>query len=227
MRKIDKLKNIHDANLLSEQRYLESKGFINENIISEETIDDFYNFIETDPRKCTYASLQYMHIYNTGLSKPKNNPFYNKFIKITNFQFKWGSTYKDVVTRTNPDWEFQKRKGEYEKIQGYSVLERDANGDEVLPITNPSVLGESIIIVLDENNNEKERFPSKELKERYGEHFQNSAFKPKVYASGSAQLPLKVKSILKIKAGGKEWTNPHHNLKNLNLNVDLPRGQKC
>lgn len=40
MRKIDKLKNIHNVNLLSEQRYLESKGFINENIVDESELNE-------------------------------------------------------------------------------------------------------------------------------------------------------------------------------------------
>jgi len=42
MRRHDKLKNIHKANILNEQRYLESKGFINEELITE---------IETYPYK--------------------------------------------------------------------------------------------------------------------------------------------------------------------------------
>lgn len=40
MRKRDKIRNIKKANLLTEQRHLESKGYINENYSMEDVIDN-------------------------------------------------------------------------------------------------------------------------------------------------------------------------------------------
>lgn len=42
MRRFDKTKNMQKANLLAEQRYLETKGFITESILDEAEIDEAY-----------------------------------------------------------------------------------------------------------------------------------------------------------------------------------------
>lgn len=217
MRRQDKFKNMANANILAEARFLRESS-----LITEENINDFFQFIAQDPQKCSMASLSYMAIYNTGLAKPKTNPMTNRLIKITHYKFQFGHTYAAAAAKSNPDWELQQRKGNFEKIQGFDVLDRDAQGDEGLPIVNPKTIG-SEIVVLDENGQPVDRFDYRELQNKLGEYFRPAAFEPRPPSgSGSTQRSLKVKRIIGIKAGGNEWTNPHHELQNLNIDVNIP-----
>ena len=85
--------------------------------VEAEEVNDFFKFLRNNPRKGTKASIQYISTLNRNLAKPKTNPMVNRFIKLTKYMFNWEETYKDRVQRTNPDWELQKRKGDYTKME--------------------------------------------------------------------------------------------------------------
>jgi len=60
MRKIEKTLNIKNANILAEQRYVQKKLGLSENVMSEgESVEDFFNFIESDPRLNSFSYLDY------------------------------------------------------------------------------------------------------------------------------------------------------------------------
>ena len=71
MRKIDKLKNIQKANMLAEQRYLNHKnnnGLLYEadNLLTEESYNDLFTFLEQDPKKMTGAVVMYVNAVKTN-----------------------------------------------------------------------------------------------------------------------------------------------------------------
>lgn len=196
---------------------------LNNTSLNEEKYDDFFYFLEDDPKLNTFAYLYYVSNLNRYLSKPKTNPMIDKFIKISKYKFRFGDTYEKAVLRNNPDYEFKKRSGEYTKVQGFSVLEFDAKGDEVLPIM--PLATKSHIIVLDENNKKKEVLSTNELKEKYSEYFIGSfisgGYEP---SSGVDFRALKVKNIVKINAGGNTWINKFIDYSDIgidNANIDV------
>ena len=75
MRRFDKKTNIQNANILAEQRYVKEKLGLSENVMSEgESVEDFFNFIENDPRLNSFSYLDYTSTLDRYLSKPKSNP---------------------------------------------------------------------------------------------------------------------------------------------------------
>lgn len=170
-------------------------------------IDDFFNFLENDPRLNTFAYLTYISKLNNGLAKPKNNPMFDRFLKITKYKFQFGDTYRKKVERTDPNYMPQQRKGEYSKVQGYNVLEFDGRGDLVLPIL--PLQTKSFIVVLDENGNVVDEIESRDLKEKYGEYFKPSFFVNYSRSDRPDFRALKVDAIARISAGGAVWENPH------------------
>ena len=217
MRRFDKKINIQNANILSEQRYVQEKLGIKENVMSEgESVEDFFNFIENDPRLNTFSYLDYTSTLDRYLSKPKSNPMFGKFVKVTKYKFLFGQSYARAAEIKNPDYIVQQRKGEYTKVQGYSVLEFDKGGNLVLSIVPKEA--KSKIFVLDDNNQVTDTISSSELKQKYAEYFTPSFFSERQpTASGTDFRALKVDSISKISAGGKTWSNPNFKFKNLNL----------
>ena len=176
--------------------------------VEAEQVNDFFKFLNNNPQKGSKATVEYVSNLNRGLAKPKQNPMVDRFIKLTKYMFEWERTYKKEVEKVNPEWELQKRKGDYSKMEGgyENVMERDARGDEVLPIVprNP----QSIILVLDETGNVVDKVDSNGLQEKYGEFFTPSFFKPYTSGSGADFRPLKLYAINRIAAGGKKWVNP-------------------
>jgi len=214
MRRFDKIKHIEAANKRLEESFLIQKGYINENLLTEaDEILDFFNFIENDPRLNTIATVNYTSTLDVYLAKSKTNPMLGKFLKFTKYEFRFGQTYDRAVELKNPEWIIQQRKGEFEKVQGYKVLEFDKSGNLVLPIIPTKVIS-SVIKVLDENGNIKEEISMAQIKEKYGEFFRPSFFEPKANSgSGIDFRLLKVDNISKIAAGGKVWINPHFKYK--------------
>jgi hypothetical protein len=217
MRKIEKTLNIKNANILAEQRYVQEKLGLSENLMSEgESVEDFFNFIESDPRLNSFSYLDYTSTLDRYLSKPKSNPMSGKFIKVTRYKFLFGQSYARAAEIKNPEYNVQQRKGEYTKVQGYSVLEFDKGGNLVLPIVPKEA--KSKVFVLDDNNQVVDTITTREIKDKYAEYFTPSFFNEKpVTASGTDFRALKVDSISKISAGGKTWKNPNFKFKNLTL----------
>ena len=217
MRRFDKRTNIKNANILAEQRYVSEKLGINENAMNEgESVEDFFNFIENDPRLNTFSYLDYTSTLDRYLAKPKSNPMFGKFVKVTKYKFLFGQSYARAAEIKNPEYIVQQRKGEYTKVQGYSVLEFDKGGSLVLPIVPKEA--KSQVFVLGDNNEVVDTISTRDLKDKYAEYFTPSFFAEKQQtASGTDFRALKVDSISKISAGGKTWTNPNFKFKNLNL----------
>jgi len=184
------------------------------NIIKEEILlneaeqmDDFFYFIENDPRLNTFSYVYYTSLLDRGLAKKSTNAMVGKFIKNTRYKFSFGQTYGRAVEIKNPEHVMQQRKGDYEKVDGYKVLETDRRGNLVLPIVPLET--KSSILVLDENGGLKEKLETSQLQEKYSDFFQPSFFTKRSSSSGVDFRPLKVDSISKISAGGAVWDNPH------------------
>ena len=114
--------------------------------------------------------------------------------------------------KKEPDdqWTIQQRKGEYQKVQGYKVLETNKNGELCFPIV--PINSNSIVLILDQNGNIMKESNMREIKELYKntDVFINSFYSEnKPPASGVNFNLLKVDSIYRIAAGGSEWKNPH------------------
>jgi len=179
------------------------------NSTEAEEVNDFFKFLENNPQKESMASLQYISKLDRSLAKPKTNPMVGRFLKLTKYMFRWDDTYKAAVERTNPDWEIQQRKGDYTNVEGFSVVKRDKQGDEVVDIIPQGP--KSIILVLDENGGVVDKVLPKDMQEKYGEFFQPSFFTPYTGGSGTPFRALKLYAINRLAAGGKVWDN--NNLK--------------
>jgi hypothetical protein len=211
MRKFDKLKNIEKANILAEQRYLEKKGFVNESenkVITEETYDDLFHFLNTDPKKMTQGSVHYVADLNSSMNKnivddegnKIPNPMYGKLFKHTRFMFKWEDTFTNAMERIDPNYVPGQRSGHYEKIDGYKVLEKGPNG-LYLPIL-PT--GSEYKIFVD-NNGELE-----EMDKEAAKKFLRPASPTKTETPTKAAFRLlMLDKIAKVTGGGNVWKNPN------------------
>lgn len=191
----------------------------NFNKLNEDIYEDFFYFLEDDPKLNTFAYVYYVSNLNRYLAKAKSNPMVDRFIKITKYKFRFGDTYKNAVLRKNPDYEFQQRRGEYTKVQGFSVLEFDKNGDEVLPIM--PLKSDSIILVLNEDKNKIiDKIRMNEIQNKYQEFFIGSFFKEKQESTSGVDFrALKVKNIIKINAGGNNWYNKFLDYSNIGIDI--------
>lgn len=90
MRKSDKLKNFKKANLLAENRYFESKGFINENLTSEDVL---INTIESKLKE----------IENGSLPKEVGIGIYLRQLEVMNPEMYdlYSEKYKNVIRHSN------------------------------------------------------------------------------------------------------------------------------
>ncbi len=192
---------------LSRQKCL--MGVTESTVLNEvDQVDDFFKFVESDPRLNTWAFVYYASNLDAYLAKRSSNPMVGKFLKSTKYKFSFGHTYGRAAEIKTPEYVVQQRKGGYEKVQGYNVLEFDKNGNLVLPIVpNQSWYK---IIILDENGAVKERLDSMSELNRYSEFFIPSFFAGRsAPASGVEFRALKVDSISRISAGGAVWNNPN------------------
>lgn len=213
MRIFDKKIKMKKANILAEQRYLQSKGFIEEsenNVISEETFNDLFDFLNTDPKKMTQGTIYYVADMNSSMNKniiddngnKIPNPLYGKLYKHTRFMFKWEDTFSKAMERIDPDYVTGQRSGNFEKIDGYKVLEKGPNGlyFPILPT------GSEYKLFVD--NDGKIEEIEKEKVQKFLKPASPSASK---IASGdkAAFRLLMLDKIVKITGGGNVWINPN------------------
>lgn len=180
---------------------------IDEGLLTEDSIDDFFTFLAKDPNNKSMASAYYTApvtmnktiIGDDGIKIP--NPMYGKLFKNTRFMFRWGDVYKDAVERVNPEHEFGERRGTYDKVEGFKVTEMGKSG-LYLPIlptgseANYSVMENGQWSVIDKDEAKK-----------YLPPYRGGS------ASGVEYRQLIVDRIAMIKSGGNEWVNPHFKLK--------------
>lgn len=213
MRRFDKNLNIQKVNLLAEQRYLESKELLKEelmNLIKEEQFTDLFKFIAQDPKKMTQGSAYYVADLNSSMNKnivdddgnKIPNPMYGKLYKHTRFLFKWEDTYLKAMDRVDPEHIAGKRSGNYEKVQGYDVLETGKSG-LYLPII-PT--GSEYHYVVDNNGNME--VIDKETVKKYLRPISPSTVS--AIEAGKPQFrPLIIDKVAKISGGGNVWKNPN------------------
>lgn len=216
MRKKDKLKNLNNANILLEERWLKNNSLTQESktlneegsLLTEETVDDFFKFLARDPGNNTMASVYYTSPvkFNKFIKTEEGkeiNPFYDKVLKNQRYTFMWGETYKDAVERTNPDHEFGQRRGTYEKLDGFKVTETGKSGLYLSIVPKGSFDAKYGI----QTDNGYEDIS----KDEFQSYLPQTNYKPS--SSGQDFRPLIVDRIYKIKAGGNEWVNPHYTYK--------------
>lgn len=170
-----------------------------------EEINDFFKFLKNNPKVGTIATVWYGSTLDTYLAKKSKNPMVGRFVKLTKYGFEWERTYRQETEKVNPEWEIQKRKGEYSQVEGFKVIKRDSRGDEVLDIIPRTP--KSIVLVLDESGNVADTLKAGELGGKYREFFMPSFFTPYTSGSGVDFRPLKVYAIKRLAAGGEEWIN--------------------
>lgn len=181
-------------------------------ILTEETYNDLFKFLEQDPRSMTQGSAYYVHsmdsymnkniIGSDGLKVP--NPMYGKLYKNTRFMFKWEQTYNKAMSRVNPEHVMGKRSGNYEKIDGYSVLESGKSG-LYLPIVPTG--SESLFSVLEDG---KFSLIDKAEAYKYLRPISGGSV-----GSGVDFRPLIIDRVYKLTGGGNVWINPNFKLQYL------------
>jgi hypothetical protein len=191
-----------------------------------EEVNDFFRFLKNNPQVGSAASLWYVSTLDAYLAKKSSNPMVGRFLKLTKYMFEWSRTYGKEVEKVNPDWQIQQRKGDYTEVEGFSVVKRDKNGNEVIDIIprNPK----SVVLILDEQGNVSDTLKSGELQGKYAQSFMPSFFTPSAPSgSGVDFRSLKLYAIKRLAAGGKEWINPKFKYEKYSEYFDkIPKGEE-
>jgi hypothetical protein len=174
-------------------------------IIKEEAIDDFFHFLEQNPKKGSFAYVYYTRPLTLNKSffdidgEKKPNPYYGKIFKHSRYRFSFEQLYADTVAKKNPEYVGGQRKGNYEKVQGFNYLESGKSG-LYLPIIPTETKSTYSIIE-----------PSGENKVVDYEDIKLYLKPPSTSSGGSGVkvLQLIVDKIAKISAGGNTWINPN------------------
>lgn len=174
------------------------------NILKEENINDFFNFLEKDPRKKSFAYVYYTApvsmnkfiIDENGNKIP--NQMYGKIFKNKQIKFNYAETFREVMGKKNPDYVMGTKRGNYDKIGGYEVIEYGKSGlyMPVLPKqskTTYSLFDNGTWTPVEKS--EIQKYLKQETK------YQNND-KP-IYNQ------LIVDRIARLSAGGHVWNNPN------------------
>lgn len=181
---------------------------ISEGILKEEKYNDLFEFLSQEPRKMTQSSIQYVYLMGSG-SMNKNlvtpdgkvpNPMYGKLYKHCFYKFNWEDTFKRAAERMGLNMEPGERRGKYENIEGYKMLETGKSG-LYLPILPTG--SASVYATLEDNNFIK---VPKEEAFKYLKGYTSTGEKPEY-----RQLIINKDDgggVVRISAGGNEWVNP-------------------
>lgn len=172
-------------------------------ILSEERFNDLYAFLDAQPKKMTMGTAYYVAGMDTSMNKslvtPEGkipNPMYGKIFKHTRFMFRWQDTYKRATERTSPEHIMGQRSGEFEKVEGYDMLEK--KGDKTyLPIIPTG--SEYKYMFMD--GGEMREISKEELK---------PFLRPSGSSAPSSGVDFRLlilDKIVKITGGGNEWVN--------------------
>jgi hypothetical protein len=192
--------------LLKEElnRMQELAGIIKESLLKEEQIDDFFHFLERNPKKGSFSYVYYTRPLAVNKSfididgDKKPNPYYDKIFKHSRYRFSFEQLYSDTVAKKNPEYIGGERRGNYEKVSGYEYLESGKSG-LYLPII-PTESKSTYSVIEDTGENKIVNYEDLKL-----------YLKPPSTSTGSGvkYLQLKVDNIAKISAGGNTWKNPN------------------
>lgn len=173
-------------------------------IIKEEKIDDFFHFLERNPKKGSFAYVYYTRPLTLNKTftdidgEKKPNPFYGKIFKHSRYRFSFEQLYADTAAKRDPEYVSGPRRGEYEKVSGFDYLETGKSG-LYLPIIPTETKSTYSVI---EPNGENKVVDYEDIK---------LYLKPPSTSSGEGikYLQLIVDKIAKISAGGNTWVNPN------------------
>jgi hypothetical protein len=176
------------------------------NLLQEETYRDLYEFLNQNLRKMTIGTVYYVSDMNSSMNKfmvddsgnKIPNPMYGKLYKNTRFIFGWKDTYGRAVERTNPEHQMGKRSGEFEKVEGYEMLEKKGDSTYLPIMPTGSEASYSVL----ENGEFKPI--DKELVKKY--------LRPSGSSSGGSGVDFRlliVDKIAKLTGGGNVWINPN------------------
>ena len=210
----EEVQRLHKITLLEQKKnQIEKKIRLleeNSSLLTEESIDDFFNFLEFDPHKHSFAYAYYTYpvtlnktMEDNGIKVP--NPMYGKIFKNARYKFNYGEVYGDAMRKVNPDYIPGKRSGEYEKVDGYKVTEMGKSGLylPILPTEQKSVYSV--------NEDENWRVVDFDEIKKY--------FPKRTYSAAPAReyKQLILDRIYKISAGGNVWVNPNFKYKYLGV----------
>lgn len=180
---------------------------------TRKAINDFFNLLETDPKKGTFATLYYTALYRPfnkfykdEKGDKQRNPYHGTVYKHQWVRFNYGETYVAALERRNIKavqkggeiWVLQKRKGEFEKVDGYDLIEITPKGELNFPVIVKD--SDAYYTIVDGDGNHKPI--------EFGE-FEEYMRPPSKSGSGIDFRNFLVDKIYKLRAGGKEWINPH------------------
>lgn len=191
---------------LSENKLI-IKSLLKENIgmLNEERYNDLFEFLAQGFGKMTQGSVYYISSMDSSMNKniidsdtgeKRPNPMYGKLYKHTRYMFPWGDTYARAKERKGITTEPGKRSGEFEKLEGFDMLETGKNG-LYLPIIPTG--SEYEFAVLENNKFVPIHWSEavKYLRPFTGGLKENANFRL-----------LLVNNIVKLTGGGNEWVNP-------------------
>jgi hypothetical protein len=186
------------------QKILED--LIYEGILNEEKHSDLFEFLAQGFGKMTQGTAYYVASMDNSMNKnivtPEGkmpNPMYGKLYKHTMFMFPWLDTYRRAHERKGIDTEPGQRRGTYERLEGFDMLETGKSG-LYLPIYPTG--SEYVFAVMD--GGKFVEFPKEEAK-KYLKPSDGSAFNPDT-------VPVRqliIDKIAKITGGGNVWINPN------------------
>lgn len=205
---VDKYLKYYDSNTVNESA--------NKPLIKEEEFTDFFNFMEQDPQKNTFAYAYYLYptkqnkniVGEDGKKIP--NPYFGRILKYKQIKYNFGDTYSRAIERTNPDYVSQsERKGNYEKVQGFEGLLETGKSGLYMPIIPKSEISKYFV---EENGIWTEK-PYEEISKYIA--------KPSSYSGGSGvkYKQLLVDRIYKLAAKGNTFNNPNFMYKDLNIKL--------
>ena len=184
-------------------------GLINESVeeslLKEEKIDDFFHFLERNPKKGSFAYAYYTRPLAVNKSvtdvdgEKKPNPYYGKLFKHSRYRFSFEQLYADKKKKEDPDYVAGERRGEYQKVEGFSYLETGKSG-LYLPIM-PTETKSTYSVV--EPNGENRVLSYDDIK------LYLRPQSPSSDGSGIKILQLIVDKIAKLSTGGNTWVNPN------------------
>ena len=204
------MKNYNASDEMNENKLFIKKRLsaLFESVLNEERYSDLFEFLDRGARKMTQGSVQYVYLMrsssmNKNLVTPEGkvpNPMYGKLYKHCFYKFNWKDTFQRAAERMGLNLEPGQRRGTYERLKAYDMLETGKSG-LYLPIL-PT--GSNSVYATLENDNFIE--VPKEEAFKYLKGYTSTGEKPEY-----RQLIINKDDgggVIRISAGGNEWINP-------------------
>lgn len=173
-------------------------------ILNEDAYQDLFEFLDNKVQPMSMGTAYYVASLDSSMNKrladKSPNPMYGRVFKNTRFMFRWKDTFKRALERSGEDREVGMRSGQFEKVEGYEMLERGRSG-LYLPIL-PT--GSEYELSYIDDSGKLVPISREEVKP----YLKPPRPRPEGPSSPSFRL-LIVDKIAKIAAGGNTWNNPN------------------